>query len=149
MSNQAMKNRAMWRRVLLEAEDARRERGGHTIILDQYVPWRDNISLLGDDVYYVVYPVSGGGWGLKCLPPHSKSLKQRVPMPTKWAGLRGEELCEVSGVSGATFCHPGRFIAHATSKDAALALAEEAYTQQMWDEKVQAVRALRALFADD
>jgi len=136
----------MWRRVLLEAEDARRERCGHTIVLEKYVPWRENISLLGSDAYYVIYPASGGGWVLKCLPPEARSLKQRVPLPSSWGGLRDEALEQASGVSDATFCHAARYIAVATSKGAAIKLAEEAYKQQMWDEKVEAVRALRAGF---
>jgi len=64
-------------------------------------------------------------------------------MPSSWAGLRGEELQEVTGISGAEFCHPARFIAGAASKGAALELAEAALAQQLQDEQLAAANALR------
>ena len=83
---------------------------------------------------------------LQCIPPEARSLKQRVPLPEGWAGLGAAELCEVLGISGATFCHPARFIAGATSKGAAIEMAEAALAEQLQDERVEAALALRASF---
>jgi len=150
----------MWKETVLDAESARRRRGDHIIILEKYVPWEDLMVWLGRDAYYIVYPASFGGWLLKCIPPSARCPGQRVPLPAAWGGLRNEELQEVSGVSGVDFCHPGRYIARAASKDAAIKFAEEAYKQQTLDERrlhalklaatiknVEAVRWLHALFA--
>ena len=126
------------RHLLLDAEQRRLQRNDHTIILDQYVPWRELVSHVGDNAYYVVYPGSSGNWMLQCVPPSAGSFAQRVPLPTKWAGLREAELREVTGISGAEFCHPGRFIAGATSKGAALELAEAALELQLQDEHAAA-----------
>ena len=67
-------------------------------------------------------------------------------MPEAWAGLGAAEIQEVSGVEGAEFCHPARFIAGATSKGAAIELAAAALAQQFKDERVEAARSLRAGF---
>ncbi len=50
-------------------------------------------------------------------------MKVRVPLPEAWAGLMDEELKKASGISGAIFCHKGRFISvWETKKDALRAL---------------------------
>ena len=136
----------MTTQVFNDAEEARLQRNDHVLALDQFSPWREHVRTFDADAYYVVYPAAEGGWLVRCLPPSSKSLAQRVPMPEAWAGLGCAELQEVSGVSDATFCHPGRFIAGAKSRDGALELAAAALAQQFWDERVEAVRALRAGF---
>ena len=132
------------RRAFSDAEQRRLQRNDHTIILDQYIPWRELVSHVGDNAYYVVFPGSSGNWMLQCIPPSAGSFAQRVPLPTKWAGLRGEELQEVTGISGAEFCHAARFIAGATSKGAALELAEAALELQLQDEQLEAARSLAA-----
>jgi len=135
------------RHLFTAAEQRRLQRNDHTIILDQYVPWKEHVDdVVGDNAYYVVFPGSSGNWMLQCIPPSAGSFAQRVPLPTKWAGLRGEELQEVSRVSDAKFCHAARFIAGATSKGAAIELAEEALAQQRQAERREAANALRASF---
>ena len=48
----------------------------------------------------------------------------RADLPEAWAGLTDEALEAASGVKGAKFCHNGRFIAVAESRDAILRMAE-------------------------
>jgi len=134
------------RRAFSAAEDARRRRGDHTVVLEKFVPWTAHVDLVDADAYYVVFPSSSEGWMLQCIPPETGSFKQRVPLPEGWAGLGAAELCEVLGISGATFCHPARFIAGATSKGAAIEMAEAALAEQLQDERVEAALALRASF---
>jgi uncharacterized UPF0160 family protein len=43
-----------------------------------------------------------------------------MPLPESWAGLMDEELKKASGISGAIFCHKGRFISVWETKDDAL-----------------------------
>ena len=134
----------MTTQVFNDAEQRRLQRNDHVLALDQYIPWREHVRTFDADAYYVIYPAAEGGWIVRCLPPDSKSLKQRVPMPEAWAGLGCAELQEVSGVSDATFCHAARFIAGAKSRDGALSMAKAAFKQQRQDEQRQAARSLAA-----
>ena len=52
------------------------------------------------------------------------SFKTRKSFPEEWAGKEGEELARITGVQGAQFCHRGRFMVLAKSKEAVLKLAE-------------------------
>jgi len=44
-------------------------------------------------------------------------------LPESWAGKSGEELEKVARVPGAIFCHSGRFLVVAKTKEAILKLA--------------------------
>ena len=82
------------------------------VILDKFLPYEDTI--LGDEKYnnllFVAYPSNRGGYAIKVIP---KSLEDKTPrqnFPEEWAGLEGEELEQISGIEGLTFCHTARFI---------------------------------------
>jgi len=134
--------------LVSDAEQARRSRGGHTVVLEKFVEWTEHMELFGPNAYYIIFPGLSGNWMLHCIPPSSGSFTQRVPLPKGWAGLPYPELREVSGIPEVVFCYADRSIAGAKTKAAALALAEQALEQQFKDERVEAVRWLRALFAD-
>jgi len=53
-----------------------------------------------------------------------KTFINRKNFPKPWAGLRDEELANVSGVRDAVFCHRGLFLAVAQSKEGAVKLAQ-------------------------
>jgi len=55
----------------------------------------------------------------------------RADLPAAWAGLTGAELEAASGVPGASFCHNGRFIAAAKSREAILAMADLAVAEAL------------------
>lgn len=77
-------------------------------------------------VQFVMYPDEQGTWLLQCVPPTEAPrdrFEQRTPLPAMWAGLRGAKLAEVTEVGDSVFCHPGRWICGAGSKEGALALA--------------------------
>ncbi len=48
----------------------------------------------------------------------------RADLPRAWAGLVNGDLEAACGIAGASFCHNGRFIAAAKTREAALAMAE-------------------------
>ncbi|WP_143347946.1 MYG1 family protein, partial [Ensifer sp. 1H6] len=58
-----------------------------------------------------------------------------------WAGLTNADLEAACGVAGATFCHNGRFIAAAKTREAALAMAELAVTEAVSVAQGQATAA--------
>jgi uncharacterized UPF0160 family protein len=51
-------------------------------------------------------------------------MKVRLPQPIQWAGLLDEDLKRVSGISGAVFCHKGRFISVWETREDALKALE-------------------------
>lgn len=76
---------------------------------------------------YMVYPDNEEGiWRVKCVPDRTARdfFVQRKPLPESWAGKKGAQLAEASGVPDATFCHPKRFTAGAVSREGALVLAK-------------------------
>jgi uncharacterized UPF0160 family protein len=51
-------------------------------------------------------------------------MKVRRPLPLAWAGLLDTELKVVTGISGAIFCHKGRFISVWETREDALKALE-------------------------
>ena len=78
------------------------------------------------DILFVVVPASKSleSWKLLAVPSSINSFENRKNLPQAWAGLKDEELQKISGVSDATFCHRGLFLAGAKSKEGAIKLAQ-------------------------
>lgn len=72
---------------------------------------------------FVVYQDPRGQWMCQCVPPSLGSFDKRRPLPESWAALRDKAFQAVTGVQDAIFCHSGRFICGAESKEGALRLA--------------------------
>jgi len=93
------------------------------LIFDESLPWMENFFELGGEKHpaqYVIMP-SGQHWKLRGIPPSmSERMKVRKPLPETWAGIRDAELQKLSGVSGAIFCHKGRFISIWETKEDAI-----------------------------
>ncbi len=100
------------------------------MILDEFMPWQDYIfnstNEKADGILYVVFPSNRGGYNVNAVPDAPGSFGQRKPLPESWAGLRGGDFAEASGVATANFCHPAKFICGADTFDDALALAKKA-----------------------
>lgn len=93
------------------------------LFFDQPLPWQDLFFELGGvdhPAVFVIMP-SGYHWKLRGIPPSDEDrMKVRVPLPEDWAGLSTNELKRVTGISGAIFCHKGRFISVWETKEDAL-----------------------------
>lgn len=78
----------------------------------------------------VVYPDRRvkGNWGAKTVKKDDRRDKfdARMYFPKEWAGKSEEELARVSGVPDAYFCHNGRFLVVAKSKEGILELVKKA-----------------------
>jgi uncharacterized UPF0160 family protein len=109
-----------------EVEEAMK-RSDEVLIFDKALPWIDIFFELGGEKHparFVIMP-SGKSWKLRGIPPTSfERMKVRQMLPQKWAGLLQEELCKVSKIPGAIFCHKGRFISVWKSKEDALKALE-------------------------
>ncbi|MCR5186042.1 MAG: MYG1 family protein [Clostridia bacterium] len=88
----------------------------------QTMPWLENVVKENDNmescIKFVIFPYPDGGWAAQCVPPSlERKFEQLVPFPKEWAGLKNQELQEVSGIPQATLCHNGCFFARAISRE--------------------------------
>ncbi len=93
------------------------------LVLDKSYQWIDVVRSF-PNVLFVVLP-DADRWKVRAV-PDIELFKNRKDFPESWAGLRNNDLANVTGVPDALFCHNKRFIAVAQSKDGAYALAKRA-----------------------
>lgn len=110
-------------RELMEKEMAKSE---ICLTFDKRIPWLELFFELGGEDHparFMIMP-SGEHWTLRGIPPtYEDRMNVRHPLPKHWAGLLDQDLKEVSGISGAIFCHKGLFISvWETKEDAQKAL---------------------------
>jgi uncharacterized UPF0160 family protein len=80
-----------------------------------------------EEVLYALMPDRAGiEWTVSAVRKEGGEAGCRQPFPAHWAGLRGAALTEASGVEGAVFCHMGRHLSIAGSREGALALVHAA-----------------------
>ena len=97
---------------------------GRVLELPNGMPFRPAVLKSGaDQLLFVVHP-RDGDWCVTGIRRNDDGFELRADLPAAWAGLTNGELEAASGVEGATFCHNGRFIAAARTREAALALAD-------------------------
>lgn len=87
------------------------------------MPFRPTVVTAGADHLWFVVTPRGKEWTIGGIRKSEDGFEQRADLPAAWAGLSGEALEAASGVPGAIFCHNGRFIAAALTREAALAMA--------------------------
>lgn len=96
------------------------------IVMDNFYPWREVLSALPEPRFAVFPREDDGDWNAKAVPQELSYFRNRAVFPESWAGKRDTELAHLSGVPDALFCHSGRFMAVAKSKEGAVALAKKA-----------------------
>jgi len=97
---------------------------GRVLELPMGMPFRSAIVKAGaDQLLFVVHP-RDTDWCVTGIRRAEEGFELRADLPAAWAGLTGNALEQASGVEGASFCHNGRFIAAAKTRDAALAMAD-------------------------
>ncbi len=97
---------------------------GRVLELPMGMPFRPAIVKAGaDHLLFVVHPRERD-WCVTGIRRGEEGFALRADLPAAWAGLTNHELEAVCGVEGATFCHNGRFVAAAKTREAALAMAE-------------------------
>lgn len=98
------------------------------LIFDEALPWIDNFFALGGDKHpakFIIMP-SAKHWKLRTIPPSiDRRMAMRQPLPAEWLGLRGADLCAVTGNSDAIFCHKSGFISIWRTKAGALKALEQ------------------------
>lgn len=102
---------------------------GRVLELPMGMPFRAAIEDAGaDQLLFVVHP-RDTDWAITGIRVSGDSFEQRADLPAAWAGLTDSALEQASGVAGAKFCHNGRFIAVAATRDAAMEMAALAVTE--------------------
>lgn len=93
------------------------------------MPFRAGVESAGaDHLLFVIHP-RGTDWTLTTIRLGDDTFDTRADLPAAWAGLTDAALEQATGVPGAKFCHNGRFIAVASSRDAILRMADLAVAE--------------------
>ena len=104
---------------------------GRVLELPMGMPFRPAIERAGaDHLLFVVHPRERD-WCLTTIRRSDEGFEVRADLPAAWAGLTNDELEAASGVAGASFCHNGRFVAAARTREAALAMADLAVAEAL------------------
>ncbi|SNR40739.1 MYG1 family protein [Puniceibacterium sediminis] len=112
-----MRAEGMVRQAIRRAGDSR------ILELPMGMPFRPTVVKAGADHLLFVINPRGEDWSLTGIRRHEEGFEQRADLPVTWAGLTNEELEQASGVKGASFCHNGRFIAVAKTREAIVEMA--------------------------
>lgn len=96
------------------------------IICEKHIPGIKKLLSIFPEPVFVIYPDQNNKWRVEGVRINPDDFPIRKDLPERWAGLRDGDLQKVSGVSDATFCHPGLFTAGAVSKEGAIKLAKKA-----------------------
>lgn len=108
-------------------EDCRSGSSGfHPDVLElpRGMPWQRTAFDLAMPILYVMSPEPDGRWKLQAMPAEKGSLRNRLDMPEAWRGLQDAALEEACGIPGAVFAHRSGHLAIATTREAALAMAQ-------------------------
>lgn len=101
-----------------KAEDKR------IIILERNYSWTDIIKNFPEPLFVIMNDGVQTTWAVSTIKTDSVGFKSRKQLPAAWAGKSGSELVAATGVRDANFCHKGRFLIVANSKDGAIKLAQ-------------------------
>ncbi len=104
---------------------------GRVLQLPAGMPFRPAIVKAGaDHLLFVVHPRERD-WCLTTIRRSDEGFEVRADLPAAWAGLTNGDLEAVCGIAGASFCHNGRFVAAAKTREAALAMADLAVAEHL------------------
>jgi len=117
-------------RDMLEAEDiikntyVKAEDKRVIIFNEGSYPWEEVINEYPEPLY-VIFKKSET-WRAEAVRKEKYKFETKKPFPESWEGKRDEEMAKASGVPDAVFCHNGRFLVVAKSKEGIIALVQKA-----------------------
>jgi uncharacterized UPF0160 family protein len=97
---------------------------GKVLVLPMGMPFMSVVKKSGADHLLFVVTPRGKDWTLSGIRLHDEGFELRADLPKEWAGLTNGDLEAATGVTGATFCHNGRFISAANNREAILEMAQ-------------------------
>jgi len=105
-------------KIYNNAEDKR------IIVFEKNYPFQEILSKYEEPLYVVSPDRINNNWHIATVRTEPHSFNNRKDLPYEWAGKRGVELAQITGVPDAIFCHNKCFVAVAQSKEGALKLAK-------------------------
>lgn len=99
-------------------EAALAEAEGRVVVLPRFAPWKS--VLVPSQAEFVVYPSRRGGFSAQVVPVTMDSMEAKCDFPAEWVGLENEALQSVCGLRTLRFCHKGRFLVAAGTKEDAV-----------------------------
>lgn len=103
-------------------QDYERAEDKRIIELSEAYPW-EGVATEYPDTLYVIYPRQEN-WRVGTVRKERYSFENRQDLPAAWGGLRDVDLQAATGVDDAVFCHNGRFLAVAKTREGARKLAK-------------------------
>ncbi len=99
------------------------------LVLDGEYSWKKYVEKLPEPLFVVKPIYSNKTWYARAVPVRGHKYEVRATFPDSWAGKENENLQKASGISDATFCHKGKYLCYAKSKESAIKLAQLAIEQ--------------------
>ena len=110
--------------AIAEVEKAYAEASDKRCIeLSESFPFNEVLSKYPEPLYILTQRKSDLLWKLEGVRANPTGFEIRSQFPASWAGLRDTELEQATGVLGAVFCHNGRWLIVAKTKEAIQQLA--------------------------
>lgn len=107
------------------------------IIMDKKMPYK---LTKYKEPLFMIFPSLRGGWAGQTVRVSEGSYESRTHFPKSWAGKADADLQKETGVADAVFCHMGRFLVVADSKEGVLKMVNLALKEiEAGREKVKLV----------
>lgn len=104
---------------------------GRILDLPMGMPFRAGVEKAGaDHLLFVIHP-RDADWALTTIRLGDDTFANRADSSFRLGGLTDDALEAASGVAGAKFCHNGRFIAVAATREAVLRMADLAVVEAL------------------
>lgn len=109
------------------------------ILIDGQYPWYEVLAKYPEPLFVVKPKHQSTHWEVECVRDDISSFVNRKDLPEAWAGQTDGALARQTGVPDAVFCHNGRYVAVARTKEGALRLAELALATERGASVVHAI----------
>lgn len=123
VARQAVRDYEIIGRAIEKADDPR------LIILEKECEWQYSLISQSQEALFLVCPYATDRWSVICVPFVIRGSHYRAYLPNRLAGLKDDALEKMSGIKGLKFCHRNLFVANASTREAAIALAKLAIVE--------------------
>jgi uncharacterized UPF0160 family protein len=94
------------------------------LVLDDNYSWKKTVKDYPEPLFVIKQVKENKNWHINAVNIDGSRFANRMDFPKSWAGKEDEELEKITGISDAIFCHNGRFMCSAKTKEGAIELAK-------------------------